>query len=395
MTDNHDDTRTEPMTGADRPNAAIRPFRIDIPQTVLDDLRARLVRTRWPDELPGVGWEYGVPLDYVKELAAYWGICYDWRMHEATLNEFPQFTTEIDGQTIHFLHVRSPEPDVLPLILTHGWPNSIVEFTKLIGPLTNPRAHGGDPAQAFHVVAPSVPGFGFSAAPAETGFTVARVGRIWATLMSRLGYERYGAQGGDLGAYVAPEVAKAAPDHVIGVYVISGLGFPTAADFPEMTEDERAVFAQLQEQDWMSGVDHHRLLRAAPQTFTYGWHDSPVAALAWMMQKFKEFSASAQPLEQVIDRDLILTNVSLYWLTGTFGSSSWPMYDSTGFSWPEGQTAAPTGVYSGPPGIRRLAERHNTIVHWPEGNPGSHHFVAMEAPDHVAADIREFFAKVR
>jgi len=161
-------------------------------------------------------------------------------------------------------------------------------------------------------VAPSVPGFGFSAAPTETGFTVARVGRIWAELMSRLGYDRYGTQGGDLGAYVAPDVAKAAPEHVVGVYIISGLGFPTEEDIPEMTEDERAAFARLQEQDWMSGVDHHALLRAAPQTFTYGWHDSPAAALAWMMQKFKEFSASATPLERVIDRDLILTNVSLY-----------------------------------------------------------------------------------
>jgi len=393
MTDNHDDTRTEPMTGAARPDAAIRPFRIEILDADLDDLRERLARTRWPDQLPGDGWSRGVPVDYLKDLAAYWGAGYDWRAHEATLNEFPQFTTEIDGQTIHFLHVRSPEPDVLPLILTHGWPNSIVEFTKLIGPLTNPRAHGGDPAQAFHVVAPSVPGFGFSAAPTETGFMVARVGRIWATLMSRLGYERYGAQGGDLGAYVTPEVAKAAPEHVVGVYINAGLGVPTAADLPEMTEDERAVFAQMQE--WAgSGVDHHSLLRAAPQTFTYGWHDSPVGLLAWMMQKFQEFTVTVDLPEKAIERDQILTNVSLYWLTGTSGSSSWFMYDTTSFAWPEGQTLAPTGVYSGPPGIRRLAERHNRIIHWPESNPGGH-FVAMEEPEALAADIRAFFAKVR
>ena len=383
------------MDKTDRTDAAIHPFHIAIPQADLDDLRNRLAHTRWPDQLPGDGWSRGVPVDYLKDLAEYWRIGYDWRTHEATLNAFPQFTTEIDGQTIHFLHVRSPEPDALPLILTHGWPNSVVEFMKLIGPLTDPRAHGGDPAQAFHVVAPSIPGFGFSEPPHETGWSASRVARIWAELMSRLGYDRYGTQGGDFGAYVAPAVARVAPDHVIGVYVISGLGFPTEEDIPEMTEDERAAFAQLQAQDWRSGVDHHALLRAAPQTFTYGWHDSPVAALAWMMQKFKEFSTSAKPLEQVIDRDLILTNVSLYWLTGTFGSSSWPYYDSTGFSWPEGQTVALTGVYSGPPGIRRLAERHNTIVHWSEGNPGSHHFVAMEVPDHVAADIREFFRRFR
>ncbi|MEV5748958.1 epoxide hydrolase [Actinoallomurus sp. NPDC052308] len=372
-----------------------RPFQIDIAQADLDDLNDRLDRTRWPERLPGDGWSRGVPIAYLRELAGYWRDAYDWRRHEARLNEFPQFITEIDGQDIHFLHVRSAEPGALPLILTHGWPNSFVEFTELIGRLTDPRAHGGDPAQAFHVVVPSVPGFGFSAPPRETDWTATRVARIWAELMRRLGYGRYGAQGGDFGAYVAPEMAKAAPDHVVGVYVISGLGFPTENDLPDMTEEERAAFAWLQGQDWMNGVDHHALLRAAPQTFTYGWHDSPVAALAWMAQKFHEFNASGKPLEQVIDQDLFLTNVSLYRFTGTFGTSAWPYYDSTGFGWPEGQTVVPTGVYSGPPGIRRLAERHNTILHWPEDNPGGHHFIAMDQPDHLAADMRAFFAKVR
>jgi epoxide hydrolase len=161
-----------------------------------------------------------------------------------------------------------------------------------------------------------------------------------------------------------------------------------------MTADERAAFAAMQSQDWMSGVDHHALLRAAPQTFAYGWNDSPAAALAWMMQKFEEFNTAAEPVQQVLDRDQILTNLTLYWLTDTFGSSSWPMYDSTGFAWPEGQTAAPTGVFSGPPGIRRLAERDNTIIHWPEHHAARHHFVAMDAPDALAADMRAFFKKV-
>ncbi|MFI6740831.1 epoxide hydrolase family protein [Nonomuraea sp. NPDC050451] len=373
----------------------IRPFRIDIPQADLDDLKDRLARTRWSRQLPGEGWSRGVPAGHLEELARYWRDGYDWRRHEARLNGFPQFMTEIDGQDIHFLHVRSAEPDALPLILTHGWPNSFVEFADLIEVLTDPRAHGGDPAQAFHVVVPSLPGFGFSAPPRETGWDVTRVARIWAELMRRLGYDRYGTQGGDYGAYVAPEVAIADPEHVIGVYVISGLGFPTEQDVPEMTEDERAAFALLQEQDWMNGVDHHGLLRAAPATFAYGWHDSPVAALAWMTHKFKEFTVAAKTPEEVIDRDLLLTNVSLYWLTGTFGTSSWPYYDSTGSGWPKGQTVAPTGVYSGPPGIRRLAERHNTILHWPEDNVAGHHFVAMEQPGRLAADLRAFFAKVR
>jgi pimeloyl-ACP methyl ester carboxylesterase len=373
----------------------IRPFRIDIPQADLDDLSDRLARTRWSRRLPGEGWSRGVPAGHLEELAAYWQGGYDWRRHEARLNGFPQFMTEIDGQDIHFLHVRSAEPDALPLILTHGWPNSFVEFADLIEPLTDPRAHGGDPAQAFHVVVPSLPGFGFSAPPRETGWDVTRVARIWAELMRRLGYDRYGTQGGDYGAYVAPEVATADPEHVAGVYIISGLGFPAEDDVPEMTEDERAAYARLREQDWMNGVDHHGLLRAAPATFAYGWHDSPVAALAWMTHKFKEFTVAAKTPDEVIDRDLLLTNVSLYWLTGTFGTSSWPYYDSSGFGWPKGQRAAPTGVYSGPPGIRRLAERHNTILHWPEDNTAGHHFVAMEQPARLAADLRAFFAKVR
>ncbi|WP_329250357.1 epoxide hydrolase [Actinoallomurus sp. NBC_01490] len=372
---------------------SITPFRIDIPQADLDDLNDRLARTRLPRSMaPGDGWNRGVPADVLAELADHWRTRYDWRRHEAELNRFPQYITEIDGQDIHFLHVRSPEPDALPLLLTHGWPNSIVEFARLIGPLTDPRAHGRD--QAFHVVVPSVPGFGFSAPPRETGWDPSRVARTWVELMRRLGYDRYGTEGGDLGAYVAPEVARAAPEHVVGVYVISGLGFPTEADVPEMNDEERAAYARMMEQDWVNGVDHHALLRAAPQTFAYGWHDSPVGALAWMLQKFHEFNAGARPLEEAIDRDLFLTNLTLYWLTGTFATSAWPYYDSASSAWPEGQKPVPTGVYSGPPGIRRLAERGNTIVHWPEDNPGGHHFIAMDRPDDLAADIGRFFAKL-
>jgi pimeloyl-ACP methyl ester carboxylesterase len=364
----------------------MEPFQIDVPQDDLDDLRDRIARTRWTPQLPGDGWRRGVPADHLREMAEYWRTGYDWRAQEVRLNEFPQFTEDIAGHQVHFLHVRSPQPDAFPIILTHGWPNSFVEFAELIPPLA---------AAGFDVVVPSVPGFAFSAAPRETGFSTRRVAELWAELMSRLGYDRFGTQGGDLGAYVAPEVAKVAPEHVAGVYIIAGLGFPTEADLPEMTEDERAAFAAMQEMDWMSGVDHHALLRAAPQTFAYGWHDSPVAALAWMLQKFHEFNASGAPLEEVLDRDAILTNVSLYWFTRTFATSSWPMYDSTVSAWPEGQTVAPTGVFSGPPGIRRFAERTNKIVHWPENAAGRHHFVAMDAPDDLAADMATFFAKVR
>ncbi|MEU5158765.1 epoxide hydrolase [Streptomyces sp. NPDC020875] len=377
-------------------NEAIRPFRIDVPRAELDDLRDRLARTRWAAPLPGeADGDRGVPVGLLRELAEYWRDGYDWRLREARLNAFPQFMTEIDGQDIHFLHIRSAEPDAVPLLLTHGWPNSFVEFAELIGPLTDPRAHGGDPDRAFHVVVPSAPGFGYSAPPSTTGWTTDRVAGMWAELMARLGYRRYGVEGGDLGAYIAPRVAVAAPESVIGVYVLGGLGFPTAEDVPELTEEERAVFAELSSAEWMNGVDHHALLRAAPQTFAYGWQDSPVAALAWMVQKFREFNSSGKPLEEAIDRDLFLDNVSLYWFTGTFGSSSWPMYDSTDFGWPKGQKAVPTGVYSGAGAIRRLAERENTIVHWPLDNPETHHFIAMQAPDVLAADLGVFFAGLR
>ncbi|WP_203718172.1 epoxide hydrolase family protein [Asanoa siamensis] len=366
------------------------PFRIDIPQADLDDLRDRLTRTRWPRQLPGDGWSRGVPLDYLRDLAGHWATTYDWRAHEARLNGFPQFTTEIDGLTVHFLHVRSGNAAALPLLLTHGWPNSFVEFTDLIGEL------GAD----FHLVIPSVPGFGFSQAPTGTGFTVDRVARMWAELMARLGYDRYGTQGGDLGAYVAPAVARIAPEHVVGVHVDGGFGFPTEADVPGMDDAERAEWDQMRQ--WMSGgVDHHALLRAAPQTFAYAWTDSPVALLAWLTQKFKEFAFMAETPDQVIDRDLMLTNASLWWFTGTAGSSSWPMYDlltlapGGGFAWPQGQKNVPSGQYGGGSALmRRLAERDNDIVHWPEGNPGNH-FVAMEQPAAHAADIRTFFSGLR
>ena len=227
----------------------IKPFRIDVPQADLDDLGERLARTRWPAQLPGGGWSRGVPVDYLKDLAEYWRTGFDWRAFEARLNAFPQFTTEIDGIDVHFLHVRSPEPDALPLVLTHGWPNSVVEFADLIGPLTDPRAHGGDPAQAFRVVVPSVPGYGFSSAPAETGWTVDRVARMWAELMRRLGYERYGTQGGDLGAYIAPAVAAADPEHVVGVHIDEALlvdgVYDTAAAHPVLRAGGPADYFEL------------------------------------------------------------------------------------------------------------------------------------------------------
>lgn len=374
----------------------IRPFRIAVPQADIEDLNDRLARTRWSPSLPGRDWDKGVPVSYLKELAEYWRTEFDWRAQEAALNEFPQFITEIDGMDVHFLHVRSPEPDALPLILTHGWPNSFVEFTKSIGMLTDPQRYGGDPAHAFHVVIPSVPGFAFSEAPRELGMSPRSVAEMWVELMDRLGYDRYGVQGGDLGVYVVQEMAIAAPDRVVGVHIDGGVGMPTAADVPAMNAEERAEWDMMQK--WMTGVDHHVLLHAAPETFAAAWTDSPVGLLAWLVHKFTEFAPLADHLEDAVERDHLLTNVSLYWFTNTAATSSWPMYNGLGddgFAWPKGQRLVPMGVYGGGSALmRRLAERDNLITHWPEGNTGNH-FVAMELPEIHTADIRTFFAKMR
>ncbi|MFI7148221.1 epoxide hydrolase family protein [Nonomuraea sp. NPDC050022] len=375
----------------------ISPFRIDIPQSALDDLHDRLTRTLWPDELPGVGWSYGIPVSYVRRLAEYWRTGYDWRKHEAALNEYPQFTTEIDGQNIHFLHVRSPEPDALPLVLTHGWPGSIVEFMKIIGPLTDPRAHGGDPADAFHVVAPSIPGFAFSGPTRETGWDLSRVARAWAELMSRLGYERYGAQGGDSGSVISPELGRFAPDRVAGVHVNGALGFPTfdPAEMEGLTEAELARMQQYADND-RSGYAMIQATR--PQTVAFGLHDSPAAQLAWIVEKFKEWTDPAHDLpEDAVDLDQMLTDVTIYWLTRTAASSA-RLYKEGSAQWgtPVERSEVPHGVavFPGDGGIRRIAEREHNVIHWSEYDRGGH-FAAMEAPDLLVDDVRAFFRKVR
>ncbi|MEV6155533.1 epoxide hydrolase family protein [Nonomuraea sp. NPDC052129] len=375
----------------------ISPFRIDIPQSALDDLHDRLARTLWPDELPGVGWSYGIPVSYVQRLAEYWRTGYDWRKHEAALNEYPQFTTEIDGQNVHFLHVRSPEPDALPLVLTHGWPGSIVEFMKIIGPLTDPRAHGGDPADAFHVVAPSIPGFAFSGPTRETGWDLSRVARAWAELMSRLGYERYGAQGGDSGSVISPELGRFAPDRVAGVHVNGALGFPTfdPAEMEGLTETELARMQQYADND-RSGYAMIQATR--PQTVAFGLHDSPAAQLAWIVEKFKEWTDPAHDLpEDAVDLDQMLTDVTIYWLTRTAASSA-RLYKEGSAQWgtPVERSEVPHGVavFPGDGGIRRIAEREHNVIHWSEYDRGGH-FAAMEAPDLLVDDVRAFFRKVR
>jgi epoxide hydrolase len=399
----HDPHAAAPRTPAR--DGQITPFRIDIPQADLDDLRDRLDRTRWPDELPEVGWSRGVPLDYLKKLAEYWRRGYDWRAHESALNEHPQFTTTIDGQNVHFMHVRSPEPNALPVILTHGWPGSIVEFLDVMGPLTDPRAHGGDPADAFHVVAPSIPGFGFSGPTGEAGWTERRVAGAFAELMRRLGYDRYGAQGGDAGANISVELGRVDTDRVVGVHVNAAtVGF---MPFPPVDEAELADLSDL-EKDRVSRIErfmgdqfgYAQIQSTRPQTLAYGLTDSPVGQLAWIVEKFKEWTYPSSKLpEAAINRDRILTNVSIYWLTRTAGSSAGIYYEgahSSAWGQTEEPATTPTGVavFAEDISIRRYAERGNNIVHWSDFDRGGH-FAAMEEPDLLVGDVREFFRKVR
>jgi pimeloyl-ACP methyl ester carboxylesterase len=391
------------MTTTDRAGAEVQPFRIDIPDAALDDLRDRLARTRWPDELPGAGWAYGVPLGYLRELAEYWRAGYDWRAQEARLNQFPQFITTIDGARVHFLHVRSPEPQALPVVITHGWPGSVAEFLDVIGPLTDPGAHGGDPADAFHLVIPSIPGYGFSGPTDGTGWTTARVAKAWTELMRRLGYQRYGAQGGDWGAFVSPEVGRADPDHVVGVHVNAAtFGF---IPFGDVGPEELATFtdaekARLQRLKWFlsDGNAYFQIQATRPQTLAYGLTDSPVGQLAWNVEKFKEWTHPAEdPPERAVDRDQLLTNVMLYWLTGTAGSAARLYYENMhAASWGQPPATTPTGVavFAEDVAIRRYAERANNIVHWSEFDRGGH-FAAMEAPDLFVQDVRACFRPLR
>ncbi|MBO0822725.1 MAG: epoxide hydrolase [Actinobacteria bacterium] len=376
----------------------IHPFRINIPQSDLDDLQERLARTRWPDQLDNVGWDYGIPLSYVRDLAEYWRIGYDWRLHERRLNDFAQFTTTIDGQRVHFLHVRSPEPGALPLVMTHGWPGSIAEFTEVIGPLTDPAAHAADPADAFHLVAPSIPGFGFSGPTHEPGWNVHRIATAWDELMTRLGYPRYGAQGGDWGSSISRQLGIIAKEHVIGVHL--NMLFPQGQfDVPDLTEVEKARLDRLRHFR-IAGTGYSSIQSTRPQTLAYALTDSPVGQLAWIADKFREWTDGDLP-EDAVDRDQMLTNVTLYWLTGTAGSSARIYFEAVRSAAWTGQPApstVPTGVAVFPfeiaPPIRRFAEQSDNIVHWSEFDRGGH-FAAMEEPDLLVADIRDFFRPLR
>jgi epoxide hydrolase len=380
---------------------AVRPFRIEVPEADLLDLRERIARSRWPDDLPGVGWSRGVPLGYLKELSHYWSTAYDWREHEARINTHPQFTTTIDEQNVHFIHVRSAEPTATPLMLIHGWPGSIVEFLEVIGPLANPRAHGGDPADAFHLVIPSIPGHGFSGPLSGPGWGVGKIAGVFNELMRRLGYDRYGVQGGDHGAIIAPEMGRIAQDHVIGVHVNAWLGFPSGdpSELAGLTEQEQRRLARIQEFK-NDGMGYIQIQATRPQTLAYGLTDSPVGQLAWIVEKLKEWTdVTANLPEDAIDRDQFLTDVSIYWFTRTAGSSAQLYYEQghdAGMWIPKERSAVPFGVavFNGHDvAIRRFAERSNNLVRWTEFERGGH-FAALEQPGLLTGDIRAFFREI-
>lgn len=380
----------------------ITPFRIAVPEADLTDLRDRLGRTRLPAPLPGDDWSAGVPVAYLRELVDHWRDDFDWRDAERQLNAYPGFTTAIDGTTIHFLHIRSKSDSATPLLLTHGWPGSIVEFLDVIGPLTDPEAHGGRPSDAFHLVIPSLPGFGFSGPVPDAGWDRARIGRAWAELMRRLGYDRYGVQGGDIGAAVSPEVGRAAPDHVIGVHTNGG---PTLLR-RQLSDDELAQLTDLERDrvrrigEFMRDEFGYIAIQATrPGTIGPALTDSPAGLLAWMIDKFKAWTWPVDALpDEVIDRDRILANVTLYWLTATAESAAYVGYAQSGVGGPvPANSGVPTAaiVFAHDVGIRRFSEESNTITNWTDVTDRGGHFAALEEPVMLVEHVREFFRPLR
>jgi pimeloyl-ACP methyl ester carboxylesterase len=363
----------------------------------LEDLRDRLQRTRWPERETVDDWSQGIPLAYVQDVCGYWATSYDWRRAERQLNAYPQFVAEVDGLDVHFLHVRSPQTNAMPLVMTHGWPGSIVEFLKVIGPLTDPVAHGGRADDAFDVVCPSLPGFGFSGKPGETGWGVERIGRAWAELMVGLGYERYGAQGGDWGASVTAEIGRQDPGHVAGIHLNMPFVAPSAMDMNGLTDEEQAVLASLLHyQQWESGYSKEQSTR--PQTVGYGLVDSPAGLCAWILEKFCAWTDCDGHPENVLTRDELLDNVMLYWLPAAGASSAriyWESFNSVSTE----TIGVPTGCSIFPKEILRIsrrwaASRFTNILYWNELDRGGH-FAAFEQPELFVEEVRSFFRMVR
>jgi pimeloyl-ACP methyl ester carboxylesterase len=386
--------------GAAPAQEAIVPFRIRVPDAVLSDLKQRLARTRFPGEIAGSDWDYGTNLGYLKELVAYWRDKFDWRAAERRLNQFDQFTTNIDGLDIHFIHQRSKDPKALPLAVTHGWPGSVAEFTKIIGPLTNPAAHGGSAADAFHVVAISLPGFGFSGKPAERGYGPERIAGIIAKLMARLGYTRYGLQGGDWGSAISRFAALNDASHVAGLHINfclagppPGVKDPNEGVTPIELERSRARQAFFE-------TERGYFLEQStkPQTIGSALDDSPAGLAAWIVEKFRSWSDSDGNVERHFTKDDLLTNITIYWVTQTATSSARIYYENQRAKPAQGRVQVPTGCAVFPKEInippRRWVEAQYNLTRWTE-MPRGGHFAALEEPELLVEDMRAFFRTVR
>lgn len=373
----------------------VRPFTLDVPEAELDDLRERLSRTRWPERETVDDWSQGVPLGYLQEVCDYWQHRYDWRRCEKRLNDLGQYLAEVDGLDIHFLHVRSPHPDALPLVLTHGWPGSVIEFLDVIGPLTDPTAYGGDAADAFHLVVPSLPGYGYSGKPTRTGWNIQRIARAWAALMAGLGYDRYGAQGGDWGAMVTSSIGQQDPEHVVGVHLNMAIAAPDPLD--NLTEQEQGALAAMADYDrWGSGYSKQQSTR--PQSLGYGLVDSPAGQCGWIIEKFLAWTDCNGHPENVLTKDQMLDNVMLYWLPATGASSARLYWES--FSSPNMEAVeVPSGISVFPHDILRISERwarnRFTDLRYYHALEVGGHFAAFEQPALFTEELRAFFRTVR
>ncbi|WP_405135357.1 epoxide hydrolase family protein [Nocardia sp. NBC_01388] len=371
----------------------IVPFRVEISQDRLRDLRRRLSETRWPAQVSGVGWARGVPVEYLRDLAHYWAQRFDWLAWEKRLNSYPQYTTVIDGTRIHFLHIRSHRSGATPLLMLHGWPSSVLEFLEVIEPLTDPE----DGGPAFDLIIPSHPNFGFSGPAPDPGWDSPRIALAYAELMRRLGYPRYGVQGGDFGAFIGPDLGRLDADRVIGVHVNAATwGFIPHGQLPAdaaatLTEPEREKLTLIGE--FLSeGGGYYQIQGTRPHTLAFALNDSPAGQLAWIVEKFHAWTGAAGTLEDRLDRDHMLAGISIYWFTETGGSSAQLYYESLHSPNQPTHSRVPTAVanFAGDMAIRRFAEQLNTIVRWTEFDTGGH-FAAMQTPDLLTADIRSFF----
>lgn len=390
--------------------ATPEPYRVEVPESDLIDLRRRIRDARWPDAETVDDWSQGVPLRYLRAVCEYWADSYDWRRLETRLNGLPQFRCHVDGVDIHFLHVRSVEPDAIPMVVTHGWPGSIVEFLDVVDPLVDPVAHGGARSDAFHLVIPSLPGFGFSGKPTTTGWNRERVADAWAQMMSMLGYSRFVAQGGDWGASVANQLAVRHPDRLLGIHVNlvsigpspeDGVPTDEAPGSAGLPADEAAAIAEWERVDehhrrWEVGYMHQQ--RTRPQTLGYGLHDSPVGQCAWILEKFKAWSDCGDDPVAGFGIDRLLDNITLYWLSGTATSSArfyWecqPAGFSTSVHVPAGATIFPREIRRP---HRRWAERvYRDLRYWSEALHGGH-FAAMERPATFVDEIRAYRRTLR